>query len=84
MARDPTRPDRKADVMEMDEAMWRAIRERAHALWETDGSPKASQLDYWLRAERELLASSAAAEEDFRAAGGGAAPEREPEAAAAA
>ena len=30
------------------------IRERAYGLWEADGRPEGKDIDYWLRAERDL------------------------------
>jgi Protein of unknown function (DUF2934) len=33
------------------------IRERAHELWEDTGRPEGRDLEFWLRAERELLRS---------------------------
>ncbi len=30
------------------------IRERAYGLWEADGRPEGKEMDYWLRAERDL------------------------------
>ena len=37
------------------------IRKRAHQLWEEAGRPNGSDVDHWLRAEKELLLNSAAA-----------------------
>ena len=48
----------------MGEEAKQIIRERAHALWEADGCPKGRELQYWLRAEQELLAELIAGEED--------------------
>lgn len=31
------------------------VRERAYALWERDGKPHGRSVDYWLKAERELM-----------------------------
>jgi hypothetical protein len=31
-----------------------AIRERAHAIWVTDGPPEGREVDHWMRARREL------------------------------
>ena len=36
-----------------------AIRERAYHLWVADGRPEGNPDNYWLNAQRELLASSA-------------------------
>ena len=33
-----------------------SIRQRAYELWERDGRPEAQEIDYWLRAEVELVA----------------------------
>ena len=33
------------------------IRERAYALWESEGRPEGQEQDYWYRAERELADS---------------------------
>ena len=38
----------------MDQAMRKAVEERAHALWQEAGSPEGDALRYWLRAEVEL------------------------------
>ena len=48
----------------MGEEAKQIVRERAHALWEADGRPGGRELEYWLRAERELLAELIAGEED--------------------
>jgi hypothetical protein len=40
--------------MIMDQAMRKAVEERAHALWQEAGSPEGDTLLYWLRAEVEL------------------------------
>jgi len=34
------------------------IRERARDLWEQHGSPQGSDMEFWLRAERELVETS--------------------------
>lgn len=47
-----------------DENMQRLIRERARALWQADGCPEGHALDYWLRAEQEIMNQSIAGEED--------------------
>jgi hypothetical protein len=47
----------------MDESLQRSIRERAFALWEADGRPEGREVEYWLRAERELASPSAGDEE---------------------
>ena len=39
-----------------------AIRARATSLWAADGQPTGKDLDYWLKAESQLLAEAAAAE----------------------
>jgi hypothetical protein len=36
----------------------RAIRERAHAIWEHAGRPEGRALDHWLQAEREIRADA--------------------------
>ena len=46
--------------LEDDEAREQLIRERAYALWEADGSPHGSDLEYWERA-RELVGMSQSA-----------------------
>jgi hypothetical protein len=33
-----------------------AIRERAYQIWEAEGRPDGKELDYWLRAEAEVIA----------------------------
>jgi hypothetical protein len=48
----------------MGEEAKQIIRERAHALWEADGRPEGRELQYWLRAEQELLAELIAGEEE--------------------
>jgi hypothetical protein len=48
----------------MDEEAKQIIRERAHTLWEADGRPEGCELEYWLRAEQELLAELVAGEPD--------------------
>jgi Protein of unknown function (DUF2934) len=48
----------------MGEEAKQIIRERAHALWEADGRPEGRELQYWLRAEQELLAELVAGEEE--------------------
>jgi len=48
----------------VDEELERTIRERAYALWETDGRPEGRELDYWRQAEQEILSQSVAGEED--------------------
>ena len=48
----------------MDEALRRKIEERAHELWQADGSPDGRSWEYWLKAERELAASPAPSAED--------------------
>jgi Protein of unknown function (DUF2934) len=48
----------------MDEEAKQIIRERAHTLWEADGRPEGRELEYWLRAEQELLAELVAGEPD--------------------
>src|SRR3954464_6516481 len=40
--------------MIMDQAIRKAVEERAHALWQEAGSPEGDALLYWLRAEVEL------------------------------
>jgi DUF2934 family protein len=40
--------------MIMDQAMRKAVEERAHALWQEAGSPEGDAQRYWLRAEVEL------------------------------
>ena len=37
-----------------------AIRQRAYELWELDGRPEGTELDYWLRAELELAGAEPA------------------------
>ena len=32
------------------------VRERAYQLWEEHGKPEGSAMDFWLQAERELVA----------------------------
>ena len=54
----------------MGEEAKQIIRERAHALWEADGRPEGRELQYWLRAERELLAALVAGEEEDPSTGG--------------
>ena len=57
------------------------IREHAYRLWESEGCPEGKEMDYWLRAERELQngaaepvrkARAAAKPTSARAAGAGA------------
>ena len=47
--------------LEDDPARDQRIRERAYALWEADGSPHGSDLEYWERA-RELVGMSESGE----------------------
>jgi hypothetical protein len=44
------------------------IQRLAHALWEEAGRPQGRALDYWLRAEQEIVNQSSAGEEDPLAA----------------
>jgi Protein of unknown function (DUF2934) len=48
----------------MDEELKRSIRERAYALWEADGRPEGRELEYWRKAEEEVVTQSIAGEED--------------------
>jgi hypothetical protein len=48
----------------MDPELRRRIEERAYALWEADGRPDGRALEYWLRAEQEIVTQSIAGEED--------------------
>ena len=41
-----------------NEALEQRIRERAYALWQSDGSPDGRADDYWDRARRQLEAES--------------------------
>jgi hypothetical protein len=52
----------RADAM--DPELRRSIEECAYALWEADGRPEGRALDYWLRAEPEIVNRSIAGEED--------------------
>ena len=70
--------------MEFD-PLERAIRERAHVLWERAGRPAGEALDFWLRAEREIRAETETAvgglrvpmqRPDFSAPAGDASPGR--------
>ena len=36
------------------------IKQRAHELWEAEGSPEGRKLEFWLQAERELSEAPAA------------------------
>jgi Protein of unknown function (DUF2934) len=42
----------------MDEELKRRIRARARELWEADGRPEGRDMDYWTKAEEELLPHS--------------------------
>ena len=46
------------------EELKRRIQQRARELWEEDGRPEGSDMEYWLKAEEELAPHSAAGEED--------------------
>jgi hypothetical protein len=48
----------------MDPELRRRIEECAHTLWQADGRPEGRALDYWLRAEQEIVNQSIAGEED--------------------
>lgn len=52
----------------MDPDIKRLIEVRAHELWRTDGEPPGCDLEYWLRAEQEIVNQSVAGEEDPLAA----------------
>ncbi len=41
------------------ESLEEAIRERAYQLWVADGRPEGNPDNYWLNAQRDMLASSA-------------------------
>ena len=41
------------------ESLEEAIRERAYQLWVADGRPEGNPDNYWLNAQREMLASAA-------------------------
>ena len=41
-----------------------AIRERAYHLWVADGRPEGNADNYWLNAQREMLAQSAGVSDD--------------------
>ena len=58
MARKPdthetVRHERKA-VGRRGEPDEEAIRERAHAIWLSEGMPEGREVDHWMRARREL------------------------------
>jgi len=42
------------------------IRERAYALWESEGCPEGRDTEFWLRAEAEVQASQQEAEDEAR------------------
>ncbi|OHC73799.1 MAG: hypothetical protein A3G18_05345 [Rhodospirillales bacterium RIFCSPLOWO2_12_FULL_58_28] len=42
----------------MNEQQAKYIQERAFFLWEAEGGPEGRDLDYWLRAEQEVLTGS--------------------------
>ncbi len=52
-AHEPTRREHGAEgrSREPDEE---AIRERAHAIWVSEGMPEGREVDHWMRARREL------------------------------
>lgn len=43
----------------MPEDREQGIRERAYAIWETQGRPQGRSLEHWLRAEGEIAAEEA-------------------------
>jgi Protein of unknown function (DUF2934) len=46
------------------EELKQRITERARQLWEEDGRPAGRDMEYWLKAEEELVPQSVAGEED--------------------
>jgi hypothetical protein len=52
----------------MNPDMKRLIELRARELWQADGEPVGCDLEYWLRAEQEIVNQSVAGEEDPLAA----------------
>lgn len=46
------------------------IRERAYCLWQADGSPDGRDMDYWLRAERDLTTATRKPGRKAKGAGG--------------
>ena len=46
------------------------IRERAYSLWQADGSPEGRDMDYWLRAERDLTVATPKPGRKAKSAGG--------------
>jgi hypothetical protein len=41
---------------ERDEQLLQAVRERAHEIWQSEGSLDGFHFEHWIRAEREVLA----------------------------
>jgi hypothetical protein len=48
----------------MDPELRQRIEERAYALWEAEGRQEDRALEYWLRAEQDIVNESVAGEED--------------------
>ena len=48
----------------MDEALRRAVEQRAQELWEAAGKPEGHDLEFWIQAEEEIGGLSVAGEED--------------------
>jgi hypothetical protein len=40
------------------------VEERAYTMWENDGRPDGMEIEYWLKAEQEIVNQSAVGEED--------------------
>jgi len=51
VSQDPRADDRAEPVLSIDE-----IRERAYDLWDRNHRPEGYELEFWLMAERELMA----------------------------
>ena len=55
MSQDPAADDRAEPVLSIEE-----IRERAYDIWDRNHRPDGYELEFWLMAERELMAEARA------------------------
>ena len=53
-AHEPTHHEHEAAEGRTPEPDEQAIRERAHAIWVSEGMPEGREVDHWMRARREL------------------------------
>ena len=51
-------------VEAMNAELGARIEERAYAMWENDGRPDGREIEYWIKAEQEIVNQPAAGEED--------------------